>query len=129
MQVLVSSNHSITSSEDLVARITGAVTDGLDRFADRITRVEVHLGDVNSHKLGKSDKHCTLEAHVGGLKPIAVHSDAADVAAAVDGAVDKLWRALDRELGRLEATPGRTPAEREIATTEELDNLERRRRH
>lgn len=127
MQILVSSDHSITSSEDLIARVTGAVEGRLERFAPRITRVQAHLSDVNSHKLGKADKHCVLEAHVGGLKPIAVHHDASDIDAAVDGAVGKLWRALDHELGRLDDTPGRSPAEREIATTRELQDLERGR--
>lgn len=125
MQVLVSSDHSITANEDLVARITAAVADGLDRFEPRITRVQAHLSDVNSHKLGKTDKHCVLEAHVGGLRPIAVHHDAGDIAEAVDGAVDKLWRALDHELGRLEDSPGREPSEREIASTQQLEDLER----
>jgi|GEM_PF-636995 len=125
MQVLVSSDHSITVSEDLAARITRAVTDGLDRFAPRITRVNVHLSDVSSRNLGMADKHCVLEARVGGLKPIAVHDDAGDVAAVVDGAVDKLWRAPERELGRLDELPGRTSAECEIATTRELEDLER----
>lgn len=124
MQVLVSSDHTIRSSEDLIARISSTVSDGLARFAPRITRVKVHLSDVNGQKLGSDDKHCTLEAHVGGLKPVAVHNDAGDVAAAVDGAVDKLWRALDRELGRLQETPGRMPAASEIAGTRELADLE-----
>jgi len=128
MKVLVSSDHTITSSEELAARISSAVTEGLDRFGARITRVQVHLSDVNSHKGGPVDKHCVLEAHLGGLKPIAVHHDAGDVQTAVEGAVDKLRRALDRELGRLEDMPGRMPAEREIASTRELTDLERERR-
>jgi len=42
--------------------------------------------------------------------------------------LQRLRRALDRELGRLRDMPGRAPAEREIASTRELTELERTRR-
>jgi len=126
MQVLVSSNHSIRSSEDLAARVGSSVSDALSRFADRITRVEVHLADVNSnHKMGKNDKYCSMEAHVAGFGPIAVREEAGSLEIAIEGAIDKLWRALDHHLGRLQHSPGYGPAEKDLATTGELVELER----
>jgi 23S rRNA pseudouridine2605 synthase len=124
MQVLVSSDHRITASEDLASRITSAVTNALDRWGDRITRVEVHLSDLNSKKSGKTGKRCVLEAHLGGLKPVAVHDDAHELMVAVDGSIAKLLRALEHTLGRLQDTPGRAPNPRQIASVEELERVE-----
>ena len=47
MQILVNSDNSVVVDTDLVARIEADVRDTLDRFGDRLTRVEVHLSDVN----------------------------------------------------------------------------------
>ncbi len=75
----------------------------LDRFSDRLTRVEVHVGDVNSNKkTGIADIRCMLEARLAGLQPIAVSHHAATVDRAVAGAADQLSRSLDSTLGRLD---------------------------
>jgi hypothetical protein len=50
--------------------------------------------DTNSHK-GGVDKRCSIEAQLSGRQPVAVHADAPDVGAALDGAVEKLTRALE----------------------------------
>jgi ribosome-associated translation inhibitor RaiA len=126
MQVLVNSDNHITGTEDLTLRVEQVVENAVSRFGDRITRVEVHLNDVNSHKLGDRDKRCMMEARVGGLKPIAVTAEAASLDAAIDAAAEKLERALDHTLGRLEDTPGRTPHPDQIADVTQLQELEQR---
>ncbi len=125
MQVLVNSDHHIHGGEDLSERVEGVVRGTLERFADRITRVEVHLNDLNSHKTGDRDKRCLMEARVAGLKPIAASHEAPTMAEAIHGAADKLERALGHTFGRLDATAGRSPPEDQIATVDELDELER----
>jgi ribosome-associated translation inhibitor RaiA len=124
MQVLVNSDHHIVGTEALTQRVEQVVHAAVDHFGERITRVEVHLNDVNSHKLGEADKRCMMEARVGGLKPIAVSHQAASLPEAIDAAADKLVRALERTLGRLEDTPGRTPSDAEIASVDVLQRLE-----
>src|SRR5688572_26130713 len=109
MQILVNSDHNITGTEALTERVEGVVGDAISRFAERITRVEVHLNDVNGDKRGDNDKRCMLEARIGGLKPIAVTHQAPNMADALYGAAEKLERALDHTLGRLGETAGRTP--------------------
>jgi ribosome-associated translation inhibitor RaiA len=126
MQVLVNSDHHITATEGLSQWVEEVVSGTLDRFADRITRVEVHLNDTNSHKLGDNDKRCMMEARLGGLKPIAVTEQAAALREAVVGAVEKLERALEHSLGRLEETAGRAPPDDQIATLDVLEDLEQR---
>ncbi len=124
MQVLVNTDHHITGDETLTQRVETLVNDELGRFGERITRVEVHLNDVNGDKLGDRDKRCMMEARLAGLKPIAVSHQAPTLLEAMETAAEKLARAIDRRLGRLEDTQGRTPADDEVATLEELQRLE-----
>lgn len=115
MQVLVNSDHHIVAGEDLTERVQGVVEGRLDRFSGRITRVEVHLNDLNSSKLGERDKRCLMEARVGGIKPIAVSHEAPTLTEAIHVAADKLERALDHAFGKLEDTAGRAAERRKPA--------------
>ncbi|HET9863119.1 MAG TPA: HPF/RaiA family ribosome-associated protein [Steroidobacteraceae bacterium] len=124
MQILVNSNHSITGTEALSERVEGMVEGAIGRFAGRITRVEVHLNDVNGAKHGATDKRCMLEARVGGLKPIAVTHQDENMREAVNGAAEKLERALAHALERLDETAGRKPQDTEIASVATLEQLQ-----
>lgn len=125
MQVLVNSDHHIVADEDLTGRVQGVVEGRLERFAGRITRVEVHLNDLNGSKLGERDKRAMMEARIGGLKPIAVSHEAPTLTEAIHAAADKLERAIANALGKLEDTHGRSPPEAQIASVEALQQLER----
>jgi ribosome-associated translation inhibitor RaiA len=50
-----------------------------------------------------------MEARLAGLKPISVSHRAGSVDLALDGAVEKMERTLDRTLTRLHDPKGRTP--------------------
>jgi hypothetical protein len=54
-----------------------------------------------------------------------VSHEAFTMTEAIHAAADKLERALDRAVGRLQDTPGRMPAVDEIASVEVLQALER----
>jgi ribosome-associated translation inhibitor RaiA len=128
MQILVNSNHSIHGTDALAERVESIVAHAIEHFADRITRVEVHLNDVNGDKHGAMDKRCMLEARVGGLKPLAVTHQAANLGDALHGAAEKLERALSHALERLNETPGGAPRDADIASVETLEELERSER-
>jgi len=128
MQVLVNSDHTIHASESVTERVDSIVTGAVDRFASRITRIEVHLTDTNADKHGAADKRCTMEARVAGLAPVVVRHAASSMHDAIDEAADKLERALEHALRRLEDLPGPAPRDEEVASTELLDDLERNRR-
>lgn len=101
MQIQINTDSNIEGDAELVQQIKAVVRNGLDRFSERITRVEVHLSDQDSDKRsGTEDKRCLMEARLAGLQPIAVSDRAATLERAVDGAVEKLTRSLDSELGR-----------------------------
>lgn len=101
MQILVNTDNHISGREDLSSYVESVVEQALDRYAHRITRIEVHIGDVNSHKGGENDIRCMMEARVEGLRPVAVTDQAGTVDQALDGAADKLKKSLTSTLGRL----------------------------
>ena len=101
MQVLVNTDSNIEGRQKLTDNVTSVVEAALERFSDQITRVEVHLGDENSHKGGENDKRCMMEARPEGRPPTAVTHHANSVEDAVDGAAEKLKSALERTFGRL----------------------------
>jgi hypothetical protein len=106
MLIQINTDNHIAGSPELAARIEPAIASALDRFSERITRVEVHLKDDNSNK-GGYDKECTLEARLAGLAPIAVTGLAPTVEIALDGALDKLLRAIEHTASRSEAASRR----------------------
>ena len=103
MQIHVNTDRNIQGGESLHERVQAMVADAVSHLADRITRIEVHLSDEISAKGGDKDKRCVLEARIGGLQPIAVSHQAENLALAIDGAAEKLERAIESTLGRLKS--------------------------
>ncbi|WZO98074.1 HPF/RaiA family ribosome-associated protein [Isosphaeraceae bacterium EP7] len=108
MQVIVNTDNHINGSDALFAEIRDELETGLERFGSEITRVEVHLADVNGPKGPADDKRCLMEARVAGRPPIAASHQAASVREAVDGATEKLERALATIFDKEHHTKGRT---------------------
>lgn len=120
MKIHLNTDNHISASEGLSERADRVVGGALERFADRVTRVEAHVSDVNSHKNGDGvDKRCMLEARVAGHQPIAVTEDAETVEQALSGAAQKLKRALDSMFGKLDRRPEKGPVLPEAATPPE----------
>jgi len=101
MKVILNTDSNIQGDEALAGHVDGVVESVLGRFAPQMTRVEVHLSDVNGGKAGDQDKRCVMEARLEGRQPMSVDNDADTVRAAISGAAHKLKRALDSSLGRL----------------------------
>lgn len=96
-------NISNTGEDDMLLEETlnALVNNALSRFEEKITRLEVHLSDENSHKEGQNDKRCLLEARIAGLQPIAVTSNANSFEEATKIASGKLKNKLETVLGKL----------------------------
>ncbi len=104
MIIQVNTDNNIEGNSELAQQFKTLLENSLERFGDKITRVEVHLSDDNSDKkFGTEDKRCLLEARLAGLQPLAVSHQAATTEQAVDGAVDKLMRSIDATLGKLDS--------------------------
>lgn len=95
MEIFVNSGDRETRGVN-PENIQNEVRNTLVRFQDRITRVEVHLKDVNGPKSG-NDKQCTIEARPAGMDPVVVTSDAEDLWTAITDAARKLQRKLQND--------------------------------
>lgn len=102
MQIQVNTDNNVDGHDGLTLHVRTVVEGALHRFAHQITRVEVHLGDENGDKSGGDDKRCMMEARLAGRQPTAVTHHAPSVHQAIDGAAEKLERALEHALGRLD---------------------------
>ncbi|MEE4206979.1 MAG: HPF/RaiA family ribosome-associated protein [Erythrobacter sp.] len=100
MQFQFNTNSSVMGTENVAERIEEAVRQKLARFEDRLTRVEVHVGDDNGAKHGADDKHCTIEARPRGGKPIGVTAKADKVDDAARKAATTLAQRLERHFGK-----------------------------
>jgi len=101
MLIQTNTDRNIYATAVLSGQVEAAVTRALARFADQITRVEVHLSDENGGKGGADDKRCLMEARLEGRPPIAVTHMAPTVETAIAGAAGKLARAIEGTLERL----------------------------
>jgi len=101
MQILLHSDSNTDGGHLMADHLQKVVQDGMARFAERVTRVEAHLSDVNSQaKSSDDDIHCTLEARLVGLDAIVVKDHASNAHQAIEGAVRKLKRAVGTELAK-----------------------------
>jgi NADPH-dependent ferric siderophore reductase len=109
--MLIQFNYSdVPASSALEEHVRGELDHAVARFTPRLTRIEVHLADVNSPKKGgPADKRCRLEARPAGRDPIVVDDSTDDIYKSVTGAAGKLARALTHRLEHdTRAAGGRT---------------------
>ena len=99
MQFQFNSDNRITGDLAVAGRMETMVRGRLGRIADRLTRVQVHVSDVNGPKRG-NDIRCAVELRPNGMKPISATDEATTVKAAVASATDKALAALKRRLGK-----------------------------
>lgn len=111
MQIQVNKTTQIRGNSALNEHVESVVEGALARFAERITRVEVHLSDENSSaKHGTNDMRCVMEARLAGMQPITVSHHSGTLEQAYEGAADKLEKTLSRALERQHDVRGRTSA-------------------
>jgi hypothetical protein len=107
MKIQVNSDNTIAVDASLISFIEGEATRKLDRFAAKITRIEVHLSDVNNARTGPADKRCLVEVRPAGDRPRSASAIAAETESAVRQALGKMQRSLSTLFGRR----GKAPAE------------------
>ena len=66
MKIQVNSDKTIAVDASLTRYVEGEVGRVLGRFAVRLTRVEIHLSDIDNGKTGKADKRCLIEVRPMG---------------------------------------------------------------
>lgn len=100
MQIDFNTDQSVEGHEALGRHAEGVARKALQRFGDQLTRVAIHLHDVNGDKASDNDKRCLIEARLAGRRPIAVREQAGSLHQALEGATRKLVRRLDSTIGR-----------------------------
>jgi hypothetical protein len=98
MQVLVNCDDGVLCDADLMLRIEGVITGTLDRFSDRVFRVEAHLVDLGSSQPGDRNMICRLEARIAGATSVVARHAATTLAEAIHYAADQLERFVAREI-------------------------------
>lgn len=93
MKIEISADSRSGGSATDTAEYKEVVESGLARFQDRLTRVEIHLADLNGHRRGV-DRRCLIEARPASMQPVSVEHVAESDAEAIRGAVDKMQRRL-----------------------------------
>ena len=94
MKIQLNTDKHIQGDPSLVRHTEDAVANALQHYAARITRVEVHVSDLNAERAGGQDKRCLIEARLNNLPPLTASDNANTVADAVTGAARKLQRAI-----------------------------------
>ncbi|MDP2359217.1 MAG: HPF/RaiA family ribosome-associated protein [bacterium] len=102
MRIQINTDSHVEVNDRLARKIRELVRGGLERFGGQVTRVELHLSDEDGDKsAGVESLRCLLEARLAGLQPVSVSHQAPGPEQAVDGAVEKVRRALEKTIGRL----------------------------
>lgn len=102
MEIIFNTDKNIEGKERIENYFKEQIKDDLNRFSDRVTRVEVHLSDENGAKSGERDKKCVLEARPEGLKPVAVTAFDNSIEKAISGATQKMKSSLNKLIGKLQ---------------------------
>jgi ribosome-associated translation inhibitor RaiA len=103
MQIQFNAQDSVDGHDVVAQHAQEVVRKALHRFGDHVTRVEIHISDVNGPKdAGGHDKRCVMEARLAGLHPLAVTELAGSVHQSIEGATQKLKRALDSAVGKMQ---------------------------
>lgn len=100
MKIQFNTDKNVEGSDELVEFLSNILSEGLQRFKNQITRLEVHLSDEDGSKDGQNDIRCLLEARLEGMNPVAVTNLANTDEKAVKGASDKLKALLTTTLGK-----------------------------
>lgn len=91
------SGTGIVVTPEMRKRIRRRVDFALGRFGNRIRTLSVRLkGEAGSR--GGLDHHCEIRVETGGSSPFVVRDLQEDVESATALAVDKVQRALERQL-------------------------------
>ena len=90
MTIQLNTDKHIKGTESLEQWVTEKISHALKHYEEYITRVEVHLSDLNADKGGIDDIQCKIEARVKGIQPVLVTSKNATKEIALDDAVDKM---------------------------------------
>lgn len=103
MLIQVNTDNRVEGTEAANAAIEARIRERLARFADRLTRIELHIRDVDGDRNGGQGMEATLEARPAGGQPIVVNAQASSIDSAVADVVRKAVDILNRAFEKQDA--------------------------
>lgn len=100
MQFLFNSDNQTQLGSETADTVEAMVGERLGRISDKLTRVEVHLSDVDGPRSGGADMKCVIEIRPNAMRPITAVGQASTVEDAVRAAADKVLTAFERQIGK-----------------------------
>lgn len=100
MLIEVRTDGKIKGSEQSYAQVKAEVHAALERYGDRIRRVDVHFSDAIGDKTGHDDKCCMIEARRDGREPIVVTHQESTLEQAIQGAIHNLKKSVESAFGK-----------------------------
>jgi hypothetical protein len=100
MKIQANSDKTIQVDAVLTHFVEDEASRLLDRFAKRLTRVEVHLSDIDNTRTGQADKRCLVEARPAGGRPLTADAIATTTGSAITEALKKMQRLLTTFFGK-----------------------------
>ena len=101
MQIQVDTDNTVDGSEALISMVEAEVQSALGRFEDRLTRVEVHLGEEPNEKRGGHAKRCLVEARPAKMQPVVVTGSGGSLEQACKDGTRKMQVLLTTTFGRI----------------------------
>lgn len=103
MRVQFNNDNTTSFDPEFRADTESRIRERLSRFADRLTRIEVHLRDIDGPSTETSRGiEATLEARPASGRPLAATDRARRAGEAVNGALGKIVARLDSTFGKLD---------------------------
>jgi hypothetical protein len=100
MLIEVRTDGNIKGSDQFSAEVNAVIHAALDRYSDRIRRIDVHLSDAIGHKPGHDDKCCMIEARRDGREPIVVTHQESTMEQAIHGAIHNMKKSIESAFGK-----------------------------
>lgn len=102
MDFQFNTDNNIEGTEEMASRAEARVRERLARFETRLTRIEVHVRDIDGTTSGARGIEAVIEARPAGREPVSSSDRGTEPAAAVNAALAKLVTRLDSEFGKLD---------------------------
>ncbi len=103
MKIQVNTDNTIEGTDTLAETVKSTVHTALDRYGDRLSRVEVHLSDDDDATGGL---RCLLEARPTGMDPVVVTGTGDTAERSCHDATQKMQSLLDSTFGRIDSRDG-----------------------
>jgi ribosome-associated translation inhibitor RaiA len=100
MDFQFNSDNRIDGTDAMADQAEARTRERLARFEGRLTRVEVHVRDIDGTTNGAEGVEAAIEARPAGGQPVAATDRGPKPEAAINGALKKLVMRLDSDFGK-----------------------------